>query len=114
MKRSAIKRTTGLKQSGPLKRTPLKRRSKKKEKQDREYSKLKRAYFARLAHEQGVDWPWCECYGPPHPAIDIHHIEKVGVGGARLDESNWLAVCREAHDWIHSHQGEARSKGWLK
>lgn len=49
---------------------------------------------------------------PRARSVDIHH--KAGrYGGAYLDESTWLAVCRHAHDWIHSHPRQARERGWL-
>lgn len=45
-------------------------------------------------------------------ATDIHHKNK--RHGARLnDETHWLAVCREEHEWIHRNPSEARERGWL-
>jgi hypothetical protein len=49
---------------------------------------------------------------PRAKSKDIHHTAG-RYGGAYLDESTWLAVCREAHDWIHAHPREARARGWL-
>ena len=49
---------------------------------------------------------------PKARSRDIHHTAG-RYGGNYLNESTWLAVCRKAHDWIHSHPKEARAKGWL-
>lgn len=43
---------------------------------------------------------------------DIHHTAG-RYGGNYLNEKTWLAVCREAHDWIHANPKAARAKGWL-
>lgn len=49
---------------------------------------------------------------PKARSRDVHH--KAGrLGTNYLDESTWLAVSREAHNWIHSHPGQARARGWL-
>jgi cytochrome c553 len=45
------------------------------------------------------------------PTKDVHHTH--GRGPHLLDESTWLPVCRQCHDWIHSHPGQAREKGLL-
>jgi len=29
-------------------------------------------------------------------------------------KSTWLAVCRNCHDWVHSHPKESRALGYLK
>lgn len=45
-------------------------------------------------------------------SCDIHH--KNGRTGWRLnDESQWMAVSREAHIWLHAHPSEARKRGYL-
>lgn len=42
----------------------------------------------------------------------IHH--KAGrLGKNYLDESTWLAVSFEGHNWIHNNDALAREKGWL-
>lgn len=45
-------------------------------------------------------------------ATDIHH--KAGrLGKNYLDESTWMAVSREGHDFIHRNPKIARERGWL-
>lgn len=45
-------------------------------------------------------------------SCDVHH--KAGrTGGNYLAESTWMAVSRDAHDWIHANPSEARRRGWL-
>lgn len=48
----------------------------------------------------------------PRHATDIHH-RKGRVGGWLNATETWLAVCREAHNWIHNHPKEARQLGLL-
>jgi cytochrome c553 len=67
--------------------------SAKRAKKDAEYSKLRQRYLT----------------------TDVHHPR---AGKDRevyyLVQSTWLAVCRNCHDWVHSHPEEARTMGWLK
>jgi hypothetical protein len=45
-------------------------------------------------------------------ATEVHH--RNGREGERLnDQEYWIGVSREGHQWIHSHQPEARENGWL-
>jgi hypothetical protein len=100
--------------SQPLRRTPLRKVSTKRARELREYSKKRKAFLA--AH------PWCEVEiatgdykgpkGMPSASVDIHH--KAGRTGWRLnDETQWMAVSREAHEFIHQNPAEARKRGWL-
>jgi hypothetical protein len=43
--------------------------------------------------------------------VDVHHMKRRGK--YFLDTSSWLAVSRQAHDWIHSNPKEATAMGWL-
>ena len=49
------------------------------------------------------------------PATEIHHTY-CGKDRAKyyLDESTWIAVSRDGHNWIHDNPKEAREKGFLK
>lgn len=47
------------------------------------------------------------------PATEIHHMNGREYNRL-LDESEWLAVTRFGHAWIHANPKEAREKGWLK
>jgi hypothetical protein len=56
--------------------------------------------------------PKCE-RNNTHKATEVHH--KAGRNGTRLnDVSEFMAVCRECHSYIHEHPKEARSKQWIK
>lgn len=90
---------------------PIRRASKKRTKELREYSK-RRKHFLGL-------WPICQATAIIWPNLlspasqEIHHMRgKIGV--LLNDERYWLAVCREAHNWIHSHPSESRKLGLLK
>lgn len=43
-------------------------------------------------------------------ATDIHH--KAGRGEYMLDQSTYMAVCRNCHQWIELHPIEAKQKGF--
>ena len=93
-----------------VKRSPLRRKSrlrpasKKRAKQLRDYTRLRKVFLK--------DFPRCGVCGTA-PATDIHHI--AGRNHAMLNEPAWwIAVCRGCHDHIHRHPGEARAKGLLK
>jgi len=80
--------------------------SKKRAAQNREYKKLRAEYTEKH--------PYCEARGLSCTfyATDLHH--KNHRNGERLnDVSNFMAVCRGCHNWIHAHPAEARAKGWL-
>jgi hypothetical protein len=49
------------------------------------------------------------------PAVEIHHTY-CGKDRAQyyLDESTWIAVSRDGHNWIHDNPKEAREQGFLK
>ena len=91
-----------------MKRTPLRRVSKKRAKEMRTYSAMRKTFLA--AH------PVCvvaeALWGSKRRTTDIHH--RAGrYNGNYLNEATWLAVSREAHQWIHDHPKEARERGWL-
>lgn len=113
-----------------MKRTPLKRTkrlvsvSKRRQKLNKEYSKLRKEFLE--AH------PYCQwwlaekgfseheavliSHGPfkeklPPASEDIHHVK--GRGRYLLDTSTWMAVSRMAHITIHLHPKQSREKGYL-
>ena len=49
------------------------------------------------------------------PATEVHH-KWCGKDRAKyyLDESTWMAVSRDGHNWIHDNPKEARELGYLK
>lgn len=124
IKRTAIKRST----------KPIRKVSTKRRRQLGQYTDLRKEYLAKH--------PWCEVYckrfkvnypglfktngiylehAPSGSAYirhvplstDIHHV--AGRIGEKLNDSNdWLAACREQHEWIHNNPKEARALGVLK
>jgi len=96
--RTTMKRSTG------LKRTPLRKVSKKRAKQNREYSKINRVVYLE-SH------PTCQVCDK-RSACDIHHKDK--RSGDRLNDiTMFLAVCRPCHQWIHDYPADARKQGFL-
>lgn len=78
--------------------------SKKKSKEDREYSKLRKDYLSKN--------PMChavihECM---QHATEVHH--KKGRGIYYLDIATWLPVCRNCHQYIELHPIEAKELGF--
>lgn len=127
-----LKRKTPLSRSGSLsRRTRLKSVSKKRARDMRTYSKLRKEFLA--AH------PWCQWFiaesghkasdvsetgwirigrdGLTHSflkvpfATEIHH--KARRGKHYLNVKTWMAVSEEGHRAIESRPGEARKKGYV-
>ena len=107
-----------------MKRTPLRRVSKKRAKQNREYTCVRKAYLqehqycevcqkehllymrAFMVNEE-YDGPIKSDAEPIKKAKEVHHILK--RYGDRLNDSNWfLAVCNRCHTWIHDNPSIAR------
>lgn len=93
-----------------MKRTPLRRVSKKKAKDNRLYTQLRKTFL-------GLN-PYCQANLPPetvfctHYATECHHVFK---RGKYLNvTSTWLALCRNCHQWITDHPGQARTLNLLK
>jgi len=109
MKRSPLKRTSGLKRGGnQLKRTPLKKVSKKQSKILSEYRKVRR----EIEKERGDN---CEVRGCRNQFDHHHHIEPTGAGGSKTEKSNIILVCFSCHDRIHyGSPSWARKEGYLK
>jgi len=90
-----------------MKRSPLRKRSKKRNKQEVEYSKLRLSYLE--SH------PFCKTGLPKCTvkATDIHHI-KGRTDEDLLDTTEWISVCRSCHIWIETHPIEATELGFRK
>ncbi len=70
------------------------------------YQRLRR----RLLRERRKCEAQVVCRGGP--STEVHHL--AGREGTRLiDERNLVVVCRECHEWIHSHPRAARREGLL-
>ncbi len=92
-----------------LKRTPLRRVSKKRSRENAQYTKLRRA-FLDLNTVCVVAYA---IFSETLRTTQVHHIAG-RTGKNFLDESTWLAVSRIGHEWIHQHPKEARARGWLR
>lgn len=96
-------------------RTRIKPKSAKRKKDDVEYERLKREFFAL--------YPTCQreaCYEPNagihlnkchEPATDIHHKARRGPFMLRTD--TWMSACRTCHTLIENNPDWARCEGYL-
>jgi 5-methylcytosine-specific restriction endonuclease McrA len=76
-------------------------RSIKRQHQEREYAKLRKIFL--------FNHPVCErCGGQSQ---EVHH-KKSRTGEHLLDESNFMAVCRNCHQYIEENSKESLEKGW--
>lgn len=85
-------------------RKPISRLSKKRVKQERSYSVLRKQFLESN--------PECQarlkmCRGE---ATDVHHMAG-RVGEMLLDTDSWLPVCRPCHLFIESHPEQAKQLG---
>ena len=114
-----------------MKRTPLKRKTRlrpmstKRKMEALIYSQKRKMFLEDhpicQAHEAICGW----LYENDHRAwllspfrvhavsTDVHHV-KGRIGANYLDESNWLAVSRWSHRWIHDNPKVARKLGLLQ
>lgn len=120
-----------------MKRTPLKKVSKKRAKANAEYSKRRKAFLEahpfcqwwirqnflneydviannghtrKPVHSGGI--PMGEVFGICPRSTDIHHMRKPRATYLN-DESTWMAVSRDGHNWIENNKSEARKRGYL-
>lgn len=98
-------KTSGVRQtSAKTSRATLSPRSPKQRRIEAAYNVLRKTYLDKnqmcQAHLSG-----CATY-----ATDIHH--KAGRGEHMLDQSTYMAVCRNCHQWIELHPIEAKQKGF--
>lgn len=75
--------------------------------------------YYELRNKFIAEHPWCQmCIWEGKAAgrgarrsVDLHH--RRGRGKYLNDRSTFCALCREHHDFIHSHGKWARRNGWL-
>ena len=79
----------------------IRKLSTKRQKQYREYLKLRRGHLKNN--------PECYCCG--FQATEIHH-RKGRVGELLTDTTTFISLCRSCHHWIESHPLEAKEKGY--
>ena len=86
-------------------RIPVK--SSKREKEDREYMKLKKPF---LETNRFCEVDVAKGEKKPRRSVDVHH--KYGrSGSAYLDVNTWLSVSRDGHSWIENNPKEAVKLG---
>lgn len=69
-----------------------------------EYMKKKRIFMEAN--------PKCEVF-PELKSVDVHHARRKHTIELLLDETWWIAVSREGHNWIHANEQEAIKRGFL-
>ena len=82
----------------------MKNKSKKMQRIDSKYSKLRRVFLN--------DYPMCQAALPrcSHKSTEVHH--KKGRGKYHNDVTTWLSVCRSCHTWIELNPIEAEELGF--
>ena len=83
-------------------RCKIKAKSKKRAKDEKEYSRLGKEFLAAN--------PFCAVF-PSEMATQVHH--RKGRGKFYLDVSTWLATSANGHQFIHDNPAIAREKRWL-
>lgn len=65
--------------------------------------------------------PFCEACGltpvgkyPARQWTDMHEILTRGRGGSPTDPDNILCLCRDCHEWVTTHEEEARKLGLVR
>ena len=119
LKRTPLKRKTGLKPGKPLNRGKgLRSRSKKRE---AEYSGIRgrRRFVALTLSEKPcceVRWEHCQV-----SARDVHEVLARGLGGAIIpgdkadrQDQIFVAICRSCHMQLDLQPRRARLEGWTR
>lgn len=101
MKRTPLKRKTGLQRGKPLAKRSTKATqiAPKRRKHVREYLELHPECEARI---RGICGFWSR---------DVHERLRRSQGGDILDGGDQLAVCRPCHTWITEHPTDAKALG---
>ena len=119
----------------PKQKKRIRPMSKKRERENREYLKRRKAFL--LAHPFCQIWlrrnGYTEADAFEHDGLipidwdngagvvghnSVPHSEEIHhawgrIGKNFLDESTWVACSRQEHTWLHSHPKEARQLGLL-
>ena len=82
----------------------MRNKSRKMQKTDTKYSKLRREHL--------TNYPMCQAALPSctHKSTDIHH--KKGRGIYHNNINTWLSVCRSCHTWIENNPIESKELGF--
>jgi len=95
-----------VKQKPTVKRAPIPQRSEKRSKEERMYS-AKRIIFLG-------EHPMCEAHISgicTNHSTECHH-KRGRIGKDLLDETMWLALCHNCHEYIENHREFAMEKGY--
>ena len=81
--------------------------SKKRQAEDLRYKVLREEFLSRKENQI--------CPISKQQTVEVHHTYS-GKDRAKyyLDTTTWIAVSRDAHNWIHDHPKDAREQGYLK
>ena len=105
---SALSVTTKPKPTAKQKRIPP--RSLKRSKQEAEYSQKRKIYLDKH--------PMCEAHIPnvcTGKATEVHHkYSGKDRDSFFIDDTTWMAICRQCHTWIHNNSKKARDMDYLK
>jgi hypothetical protein len=94
----------------PMKRTELRPVSKKRQRLNRERSKV----VAQIRLERGWRCERCGVTVADARELHPHELRTRGQGGSLTDPANIRLVCGDpCHRWIHDHPTEAYATGWL-
>lgn len=108
MKRTPLRRTTGLDQSKRLaRRSRLSAKSEKKLKSDLALADQMPALFARSNGRCEAKLPGCKGSGQ-----HAHHRRRRSQGG-RHELANLVWLCHPCHTWIHAHPEQSFVHGFL-
>jgi predicted metal-binding protein len=84
---------------------PIAKNSKKRLKENMEYSKIREAYLK--------DFPVCEVLNCLNRATEIHHMQG-RIGALLTDVNHFLAVCESCHKYIHDNPAWSREQGYVE
>lgn len=106
MKRSPIRRGTGLRRE-----TELQQKSTRRKAEDRLWARVRASTWERDAGTcQGIGVAPGPCWG----SLEPHHVWPVGRGGPRCDPHNVTWLCAACHDWAHGNPLAAKEASLLR
>jgi hypothetical protein len=82
---------------------PIAKRSKKRAKEEAEYSKVRLAYLKIF--------PVCEVLNCGNKSTEIHHRQG-RIGALLTDVNHFLAVCEPCHKYIEMHPAWSKEQGY--
>ena len=95
-----------------MKRTPLKRLTGLRQRSAR-MAETYRTRRVPLVKELLAAHPVCERCNLRR-STEVHELLSRARGGSILDVDGCVALCHECHHWITTHPAEATATGWLR